>query len=668
MARKYTGDKRAVINIYNQIYSIDRLVSTHPNKYIPDPLAAMRKHNARIGALCNAVRADLLSRDALMGLRAEFAEYRIFRYYMRKRVRNRKNKPQKLLWAINEFSVEGIVELMADAELAMYDKYFEEHPTLIRPSAAEILRKKGTVKKMRTRTLLDLYSETNFTDNIRLKIEQALLENPKELYPAARNMKRKFVIHAGTTNTGKTYNAIQALKSAETGAYLGPLRLLAFEIQENLLMNEVMCSLKTGEEEDVVRYETHMSSTVEMVNLYAQYDVAVIDECQMIGDRFRGSAWTRAILGVRAPVVHLCTAPDAVDILVKIIADCGDEYEIISYKRRTPILYDKSLDTGFVTHWEKEDGFYKKPSCEERLRKIDIRKLQYGDALIAFSRADVLEIAEILREHGIEASVIYGALPYHSRKNQLERFTRGETKVIVATDAIGMGLNLPIRRVIFTVAHKFDGERYRLLYPSEIKQIAGRAGRIGIFDEGFVYSTEYPEYIKSAINAEIAPIEKAHINFDASFVEIEYKLEDILKAWMQANMPFDIYDKIDLNRTIMLLRNIDRICERKGYKCSKETAYMLANVVFDESVRKVMFKWMDYVEDYLGGAEELRKPRIAKGSLEKLEESFKKVDLYYSFCTTVGFEPDLEWISKTKQHLSEEINNRLRNEKSGAAI
>ena len=668
MAKKHTGDKRAVINIYNQIYLPSRLVSTHPKEKISDPLPVVLKYNARIGACCDALKADLLSYDALMRLRAEFEGYRVFRYYMRKRIRNRRHTPKKLLYALDEFSVEGIIELMADAELSRYNAYFSEHPTLIRPAAAEILNKKGTLKKMRNKTLLELYSETHFSDNIKLKIEQALLENPKELYPATRSMKRKFIIHAGTTNTGKTYNAIQALKAAETGAYLGPLRLLAFEIQENLLMSEVMCSLKTGEEEDIVRYETHMSSTVEMVNLYAQYDVAVIDECQMIGDRHRGSAWTRAVLGVRAPIVHLCTAPDAVDILVKIIEDCGDEYEIINYKRRTPIAYDKSLDTGFVTHWENEDGFYKKPSCEERLRKIDISKLQYGDALIAFSRADVLEIAEILRENGIDASVVYGALPYHARKKQLEMFTRRETQIIVATDAIGMGLNLPIRRVIFTVAHKFDGERYRLLYPSEIKQIAGRAGRIGIFDEGFVYSTEQPQYIKSAINAEITPIEKAHINFDASFVEIDYKLEDILKAWMQANLPFDIYDKIDLNRTIMLLRNIDRICERKGFTCGKETAYMLANVVFDESVRKVFLKWMDYVEDYLGGANELRKPRIIKSSLEKLEESFKNVDLYYAFCTTVGFEPDLEWITKTKRYLSEEINSRLRSEKAGAVV
>ena len=217
MARK-TSDKRALMNIYNQIYSPARLVSTHPKERIDDPLAATKEYNMRMGVFCDALKSDLHSYDALMRLREEFEGYRVFRFYMRKRVKNRKHRPKKLVNELNAFSVEGIIGLMADAELARYDRYFEERPTLIRPSAASILNKKGTVKKMRTQTLLDLYSSMYVSDNIKLKIEQALLENPKELYPAARSMKRKFVIHAGTTNTGKTYNAIQSLKAAETGA------------------------------------------------------------------------------------------------------------------------------------------------------------------------------------------------------------------------------------------------------------------------------------------------------------------------------------------------------------------------------------------------------------------------------------------------------------------
>ena len=658
--RRRTTEKGVLITVFNQLSAPACVLGKYPEARGNYTQKTIEEYNALINGLCAELKADLCDSGVFWRLRSEFERYRVYRYYLRRALRRRKNRPRGLVKAMNAVSADAVISLLADAELARYNQYFKERPTLVRPSVIRLLRHRDEREKMRGQTLLDIYGEMYFSENIKLKIEQELLENPKEMYPAARRMKRRFIIHSGTTNTGKTYNAIEALKAARTGAYLGPLRLLAFEIQENLLMNDVMCSLRTGEEEDIVRYETHMSSTVEMADLYERYDVAVIDECQMIGDRHRGSAWTRAVLGVRAPVIHLCTAPEAVSILIKIIEDCADEYEIINYKRRAPIIYDSSLDTGIDTRWEREDGSYKKPSCEERLEKIDVSKLCYGDALIAFSRSDVLEIAEILRSRGIDASIICGALPYHTRKKQLERFIRRETRVIVATDAIGMGLNLPIRRVIFTVAHKFDGERYRLLYPEEIKQIAGRAGRIGIFDEGFVYSTEMPEYIKSAINADIAPIEKAFINFDASFAEIDYKLEHILRAWMAAEMPFDIYDKIDLNRTIMLLRSIDRLCGRRGLECGKETAYTLANIVFDDTVKSVYWAWMDYVELYLTGAAELPKPRLMWGTLEKLEASFKKVDLYYSFCSSVGFEPDLEWISNKKKALSEEINIKLR--------
>lgn len=182
------------------------------------------------------------------------------------------------------------------------------------------------------------------------------------------------------------------------------------------------------------------------------YDIVVIDECQMIGDKHRGYAWTRAILGIRAYEIHLCTAPEAVDLLVKIIEDCGDTYEIVNYKRRTPLIYDSSLDTGAKIQRTNEGGTRRKITCQERLDKINIDALEYGDALIAFSRKDVLEISEILDKKGIGSSVIYGSLPYHIRKMQLKRFVECETQVIVATDAIGMGLNLSIRHVIFTAA------------------------------------------------------------------------------------------------------------------------------------------------------------------------------------------------------------------------
>ncbi len=432
------------------------------------------------------------------------------------------------------------------------------------------------------------------------------------------------------------------------------------EIQENLLFDKVMCNLKTGEEEDIVPYATHVDSTVEMADLYVMYDTVVIDECQMIGDKHRGCAWTRAILGIRAYEIHLCTAPEAVDLLVKIIEDCGDTYEIVNYKRRTPLIYDNSLDTGVEIQRKNENGIRRKITCQERLNKINIDALEYGDALIAFSRKDVLEISEILRKKGINASVIYGSLPYHTRKMQLKRFIEHETQVIVATDAIGMGLNLPIKRVIFTSAYKFDGEKFRRLYAEEIKQIAGRAGRKGIYDKGYVFAVEEKEHINFSLISTVDSMKKAYIDFDTSFLNIESEMEDILKEWSQAEMPFEFYEKIDVKRAIILLKHLNELCERKNFQCDKETKYRLATITFDESDGSVFGCWIDYVKEYLKGeAGSLSLPKIQTSSTEKLEVSFKKVDLYYSFCRAMGYFPDIDWIKNTKQYLSEEINGRL---------
>ena len=137
-------------------------------------------------------------------------------------------------------------------------------------------------------------------------------------------MRRHFYLHLGPTNSGKTYEGIQRLHGAQCGLYLGPLRLLAAEQFEALNIADVPCSLVTGEEQIRVPFSRVQSSTVEMADLQTHYDVAVIDECQMIADRDRGGAWTAAILGLCADEIHACASQDAEALLTRIIEDCGD--------------------------------------------------------------------------------------------------------------------------------------------------------------------------------------------------------------------------------------------------------------------------------------------------------------------------------------------------------
>ena len=142
--------------------------------------------------------------------------------------------------------------------------------------------------------------DTNFTD-------------PHELYPNARSMKRKIVYHGGPTNSGKTYEALQRLKMASGmgGIYCGPLRLLALEVYEKLNIDGIFCQLVTGQDKRYIPSSLHTSCTIEMCNIDKVYDVAVLDEIQLISDTERGWAWTRAFLGLQAYEIHVCGSMEA---------------------------------------------------------------------------------------------------------------------------------------------------------------------------------------------------------------------------------------------------------------------------------------------------------------------------------------------------------------------
>ena len=116
------------------------------------------------------------------------------------------------------------------------------------------------------------------------------------------------------------------------------------------------------------------------------------------------------------------------------------------------------------------------------------KDIQEGDALVIFSKKKVLELAYHYSNLGIKASIIYGDLPPEVRKKQYKQFINKENIILISTDAIGMGVNLPIKRIIFMDIKKFDGNEIRYLNSQEVKQIAGRAGRKGIYEVGYVAS------------------------------------------------------------------------------------------------------------------------------------------------------------------------------------
>jgi ATP-dependent RNA helicase SUPV3L1/SUV3 len=120
---------------------------------------------------------------------------------------------------------------------------------------------------------------------------------------------------------------------------LGPLRLLASEIYETLSWNGVYTNLFTGQEKRVIPFATHSAATVEMTTMQEEYEVAVIDEIQMIADPHRGYAWSRALLGLRCKEIHVCGGMEAIPLIQKIAKSCGDEFELLTYSRFTYVGY-----------------------------------------------------------------------------------------------------------------------------------------------------------------------------------------------------------------------------------------------------------------------------------------------------------------------------------------
>lgn len=292
----------------------------------------------------------------------------------------------------------------------------------------------------------------------------------------ARQLGRQHHFYLGPTNSGKTYQALETLRQASSGVYLAPLRLLAMEVRDRLMQAGVPCHLITGEERILVPGARHTASTIEMLQPQHAVDVAVIDEIQMLMDPDRGSAWTAALVGVPAKQVFVCGANSVTSSCTRILDALGEPYNITHLARLTPLEIEADSVCGAQYHPAK-------------LRKA----LQVGDALIAFSRKDVLTLAARLRQWGYSVATIYGALSPEVRREESARFASGEAQILVATDAIGMGLNLPIRRVLFTQLHKFDGVASRALNATEVRQIAGRAGRHGLYDTGYVNVLEDDE-------------------------------------------------------------------------------------------------------------------------------------------------------------------------------
>ena len=459
--------------------------------------------------------------------------------------------------------------------------------------------------------------------------------DPYLAYPSGRSRPRVVVVHVGPTNSGKTHDALEAFRQAVSGVYLGPLRLLAAEVADESCDAGCPCSLVTGEERRLVEGATHVASTVEMFDPASHWDVAVLDEAQMLGDRDRGGAWSRALIGLDADELHVCCAPEGLQIVRGILGEChdrfGDTFVVRRHRRLNPLVASPEL----VRFPE------------------DVRP---GDACIVFSKRDVHAAAAELHEAGHTCCVVYGALPHAVRRAEARRFREGDAEVVVATDAIGMGMNLPVRRVVFLQHDKFDGRQRRDLTAGEVKQIAGRAGRYGYAEAGVAASAVDPQFVADALEAEVEPLRRATLAFPRTLLSIDAPVSVLFGAWSSAHAPAP-FRCADYSEEAELAERAERVTDDAA------TVFAFAMLPFKSRDERVVGLWERILRAHVAGAP---LPDFDKGwsddDLDSMQTTYDRLDLVFAYlvgpgrgsATAAGVEPDD--VAELRDEVSEAIS------------
>ena len=313
------------------------------------------------------------------------------------------------------------------------------------------------------------------------------------------NEKKRITAVLGPTNTGKTHLAVETMLEYESGILGVPLRLLAREIFDkciNKVGNEKV-ALITGEEKIIPKSPSYYICTTESMPQNMLVDFIAVDEIQMCTDNERGHIFTDKLLNARGEklTMFLCS-----HTMKSTIASLIDGIEFVNRERYSKLTYSG----------------YKK-----------ISRLNPKTALIAFSVDEVYAIAELVRRQQGGTAIIMGSLSPKTRNAQVELYQSGDANFLVATDAIGMGINMDINNVSFSSLKKFDGKKSRKLNLSEVSQIAGRAGR-HINDGTFGITGECKELSSN----EIERLE----NHDLDKIDLLY--------WRNSKINFDSLDNL----------------------------------------------------------------------------------------------------------------------------
>jgi ATP-dependent RNA helicase SUPV3L1/SUV3 len=383
----------------------------------------------------------------------------------------------------------------------------------------------------------------------------------------------------------------------------------------------VPCSLLTGEQLIPVDGARITAATIEMFDPRRSGACVIVDEAHMLTDPQRGWAWTRAILEARAAQIHIIAAPFVGPLVTRLVEAAGMQLEKVTHARLTPLKVSR-------TPWQ--------------MSRLPPRTL-----LIAFSRAAVLGLkTELEKRHGRRVSVVYGVLPPEVRLKQAERFASGENEICVATDAVGMGLNLPADNVCFYETQKFDGHAWRSLNANEIRQIGGRAGRFGLSAFGRVgaLTEEDLELVTKAFRqpmreqtyAHVAPTPEALALLPgplAARLGQWAQLQDIPPRWKRLLRTADLSQQIGLAQQLSV-EDVQRLGQEDALTLINAPVYPETEAYWRDCVRAILKETPLPLP---------RPPRLEKidgaEDLKRYEQAIRAADCYLWLSQREPFRP-----------------------------
>ncbi|MDB9792262.1 helicase-related protein [Candidatus Pelagibacter sp.] len=459
--------------------------------------------------------------------------------------------------------------------------------------------------------------------------------------------KNKITAVLGPTNTGKTYLAIETMLSFDSGMIGFPLRLLAREVYDKIIekISIDKVALITGEEKIIPANAKYFLCTVESMPINKHLDFVGIDEIQMCADHERGHIFTDRLLNLRGEKLTMLMGSSTIKSIVNKL---DEDTEFINRERLSQLSY--------VGH-----------------KKIS--RINRKTVIIAFSTEEVYAIAELVRRQKGGAAIVMGSLSPKTRNAQVQLYQSGDVDFLVATDAIGMGINMDLENVFFSNLKKFDGRKLRRLNMSEIGQIAGRAGRylndgnFGITGDCKEISAEEVELLENHKFEEIKMLfwRNSNLNFNNALSLIKSLEEKPNRDWLRK-----IYECGDEKLLKYFLKDMDG----HNIKNNQETLELLWECCqIPDFVKKTYGNHLEVVSkvfSFLNGKDgkitndymrlQLIKLDKLEGNVDSLSNRIANVRTWSYVSNKINWvESQSYWIEKTKL-LEDRLSDRLHEE------